>query len=699
MIISSLKIENFGVLKDVSFKFKPGVNLIVGDNGQGKSHVLKAIAFMLINHTDGTIEDYCNWKAPGFNLTMDMSHLGHNFGFNYTYDRKSNSMVRDLYIEDDYFTGQAATGKLKDFFDPSLCKASIISFQNGMNLVRFKPAERRDSLKKLYNLDFKHQIDLIGSDISDLEKGELKNIEERIIILSNQRYNFKELLQYPFTKKSYRTKIKKRDDINSLIEKNKIDIERVDHITKRIEQMREEIVVSQRDISSLTKDYQRVQDEITQLESGKSLNIRNEKLKQLQQNISKDFEKGVKAIQSEIDNLVPPRITKFNMGLYSVTEDQYNKLNFELKSFEIDLENVKKGICPTCNKSYDENDKDKLESLIINTRVDFDNMKLKWKSLQNGKLKNESGIVERDRIIKRRKELKGDLLKAQGVAKSERLFAEKQIFEEKKFIEKEQNFSKKELDRLFDNKKKVEESISLQNDRIAGLNIEIETESSLIPNIDFDVNSYNNQLDLFNEELQSYDNVSSKNDFISEENERLKNQKKDDEEELSLVEVQRDKITSNLKKLKEGKEILRTDFPNYMLIKMCKGIEKSMNKFIKDVYQSKYVVSIKQSKSGISVFYGSRDKDISLASGYEQQLFSLAYKYAFSKLSKLGILLLDEVDSFASESNSQKLYNVIGTMKEYFDQVFVITHKESVQRVLVRDFDATDFYLDNGILT
>ena len=43
MKIENLKLKNFTVFEDVSFDFCGGINVLVGANGTGKSHVLKAL--------------------------------------------------------------------------------------------------------------------------------------------------------------------------------------------------------------------------------------------------------------------------------------------------------------------------------------------------------------------------------------------------------------------------------------------------------------------------------------------------------------------------------------------------------------------------------------------------------------------------------------------------------------------------------
>ena len=40
-MLKTLKISNFTVFDNVDFEFSPGLNVIVGENGTGKTHVLK----------------------------------------------------------------------------------------------------------------------------------------------------------------------------------------------------------------------------------------------------------------------------------------------------------------------------------------------------------------------------------------------------------------------------------------------------------------------------------------------------------------------------------------------------------------------------------------------------------------------------------------------------------------------------------
>ena len=47
----SLRLQNFTAFQDTTFAFVPGINVLVGENGTGKTHVLKVLyAWQMANH-------------------------------------------------------------------------------------------------------------------------------------------------------------------------------------------------------------------------------------------------------------------------------------------------------------------------------------------------------------------------------------------------------------------------------------------------------------------------------------------------------------------------------------------------------------------------------------------------------------------------------------------------------------------------
>lgn len=43
MVIKKIKLENYTVFEDQQIEFCPGINIFIGENGTGKTHILKAL--------------------------------------------------------------------------------------------------------------------------------------------------------------------------------------------------------------------------------------------------------------------------------------------------------------------------------------------------------------------------------------------------------------------------------------------------------------------------------------------------------------------------------------------------------------------------------------------------------------------------------------------------------------------------------
>ena len=53
VIFKEVQIQNYKAIKDMQLQFFPGVNLLIGDNGVGKTSVLDALAVALGGFLDG----------------------------------------------------------------------------------------------------------------------------------------------------------------------------------------------------------------------------------------------------------------------------------------------------------------------------------------------------------------------------------------------------------------------------------------------------------------------------------------------------------------------------------------------------------------------------------------------------------------------------------------------------------------------
>jgi predicted ATPase len=56
--IQALRVQNFTCFEDVSFEFSTGINLFIGENGTGKTHILKLLYAMITNNFDSFHRHY-----------------------------------------------------------------------------------------------------------------------------------------------------------------------------------------------------------------------------------------------------------------------------------------------------------------------------------------------------------------------------------------------------------------------------------------------------------------------------------------------------------------------------------------------------------------------------------------------------------------------------------------------------------------
>jgi DNA repair ATPase RecN len=96
--------------------------------------------------------------------------------------------------------------------------------------------------------------------------------------------------------------------------------------------------------------------------------------------------------------------------------------------------------------------------------------------------------------------------------------------------------------------------------------------------------------------------------------------------------------------------------------------------------------------------YGPKNADAGsgLSSGYEKSIFSLAWKWALSKVQNNRTLLMDEVDSAASQKNSLIFYRTIGDSMKLFDQILIVSHKEQTRELLENEYNARVFTFVDG---
>ena len=146
--------------------------------------------------------------------------------------------------------------------------------------------------------------------------------------------------------------------------------------------------------------------------------------------------------------------------------------------------------------------------------------------------------------------------------------------------------------------------------------------------------------------------------------------------------------------------------PNYLIVKTCARLEQEMNNFIHVVFPTMNI-SLFQGRRGVEFYYSKTEKtddkrkliSAKMASGFERSILSISFKIALCKAYNLSLSILDEIDAFASDGNSEKIYSSL-LENDIFNQLFIITHKPNTLETM-RDYfdDLTVYHVEKGVFT
>ncbi|MDA0986139.1 MAG: DNA replication/repair protein RecF [Bacteroidetes bacterium] len=180
MVLSEIQLSNFRNHTDSKLTFSPKINLISGDNGQGKTSLIEAISYCCLTKSIFTNHDYeplqfnKTWFSIFSTLTSDIGFTYKN-QIRYNYEKKEkNFLINNLNISN----MSSAVGRFPVvFLYPELSSITMGG-----------PAERRKFLDILLSQSSKSYLE----DLLDYKR----IIKQRNAILSNPETKFnKELIE------------------------------------------------------------------------------------------------------------------------------------------------------------------------------------------------------------------------------------------------------------------------------------------------------------------------------------------------------------------------------------------------------------------------------------------------------------------------------------------------------------------------
>lgn len=179
-MINSVKLKDFQSHKDSTFEFIPGVNVITGVSGVGKSSVIRALNYVFTNKKPNGVEYKRRPDAKGFEIEVKVD--GH------TIHRVKSTKANEYHIDDEVYKDIGITVPDKVFEVANIKSIKVGTDEFNVQLAKqFDPhflmfLPDSSKVKFLNRLSGSHILDIAlketNKDLLELEKEKLSNENE-----------------------------------------------------------------------------------------------------------------------------------------------------------------------------------------------------------------------------------------------------------------------------------------------------------------------------------------------------------------------------------------------------------------------------------------------------------------------------------------------------------------------------------------
>lgn len=721
-----LILNNFMCVENAELHFNDGVNLIVGNNGQGKSTVLQAVALCLLeDKRSDRYQEFIMLGKDTCQVELFAEVQGNPIEIKISINKKTTTISRIAKYNNKVYTNSEVTDLL-DSFDLSYYADIIMSMQNEGDITKLKPSEREAYLQKLFQFDFKEKVDKLKSDLSSIKESidyQNAQIEFNTKSIEERKTEIKELMPLSFQEgdiQDLNNTVKVMNDelanVADLLKKKDEILAKKSEIQTSIYNVNQKITGLEHDIE-LIESNRGVIDTLTQkLQDYDIQNIGLEEEKVGYQKDKSDLMLKLECQNVEKQNVSNEITEQHNLFLQKTTE--LNEINIQLANKVAELNHAQKhvdmiklGTCPECGHSFDRTDqtkynealnaafcaKDEIEQLKSTKQIEVNNADANVKALRE-KLRNKE--IEVSNTTKDISTLEYKIKNIDGqiqINTTSKTRIEEQIKQYSANVNDVEIINAKILDEK-ETLSKLKDDLddySNQLNELDGITtIYTEKQSSLMQ-LQQKISDYNNEIVQNNLILQNNENIKKSIEDMT---------KKIEESKVSVEGYRRQKAT-----YEDAITLLDKTFPAWLILKTCQMLEYEMNSFIQVIFPE-MAVKLFQNKRGVEFFYTTNVNDgriqtkenllnAKMASGFEKAILSIAFKVALCRAYNLRFAFMDEIDQAGTEENSESLFKAI-LSNDLFDQLFVISHKPTVRDV-IHSFAPSlkTFYVKKGVFT
>lgn len=693
--INSIYIKNFGNIIEETVKLTNQITVFSGENGQGKSTFLKAVYLNLYDHYEGTYGDYVRWGQTGFINILEFTLFGKKCKSEVIVNK--NSASRTLSIGNDTYAGSDAKKVLEELLPSKITMAASVSMENQIDIIKTSPAQRREFLKNLYDLNFKDEIDALKAGYDDNDTA-LKNAQNEVTTLENKEYVYPEMPEVALSDDEVEVLEEKENKLQTKISEYESKKEAYDAKVETFKTLKSSRKVLDDSISTVSDRHDTIFDSIkaneavikSEFDPEPSLVMYAKKKVELSRNLKELTDSPIKRPQRLIGKRSPDKLNSL------VAEDARLKA---FKSSLVDkIELMKSGKCSECGAPYDAGDTaekiDQVKSCEVKLLELFDAVAEETTEFEANEFKREA----QEKLISKADIYDNNVKNYQDQLSENETSRETRKLELETDYNKNIAFAEENLKLLKTSHKETEVKMKDLDKQVKAIEKNIQDNFAVIELPEELDDGIDQELLFCVEALETHSNILESIRTVTKVIDDLDDQKAVDVKELKKKRKVRDKYQVEVNEYDEALNVLKTGLPQFILVKLTKALEDLSNYFLENTYDGRYKLRFIPSKTSLSLVYGAKETIVKLASGYEQQVFSLAFKVALANSGvDTKLLMLDEADSASSEENSEKLFQFLGSLLgKFFEQYIIVTHKPKIKELLENEFKADILLVEDG---
>lgn len=681
--LQKLHLENFINIESVDLDFSASyLSIFTGPNGAGKSSIIEAIALCFTERRRGdSFKDFIKHGNTNAAIHLEATYQHHPVVFDVELVNKPGwSPFKRLIKYKGITYKNSECTPLLESFGLDYLQHIMFSLQGENNVVDLKPAERTKVLKRIFDFELKPQIDTLDARMAQDQQA-LLVAQTQYDLLSNKEFKLKEELE-----ELSATQVKRYE----------MGLEEVERKLREVEQRAFTITATQ---GELTTVEQRITTLRTDLKNNEQA---IERIHQASDTLERDVAKysqelesleETAALEAQIDerkksiealNTLIEQNTRILASHQSTLDSLYPRI-MEITSH---IEAHKQGTCPTCGQATKPEQVPAMEDDRQHLLTEQQNTQQEQKALHEAKVNAERSIVRYEN------EIAG--------------FQQTIVSNDRTRTQYAQFITRMQAD-LESNVRRIEDIKNSNHSILAALDLALQERERLQAKLqedDVDIAKLHADRSRLSTILNDDRLSKAMNVKIREQNIEIKKEQEQLDEQLLELITQQNSLTASITHCRDAKRILSVDLPNYIIVKACSKLEKHINSFIANVKPG-MVVRLLQNKRGVEFFYSPNGEDTDvdewmstkMASGFERELLSAAWRVALARAYSLDVLMLDEIDSAASVQASEKMFQELATL-EGFEQMIIISHKPEIVEIVQAETDRVSSYLvENGTFT